>query len=64
MHISKFESLKQKKREKRVKRRRSHHDDKDPQRRACAVRFATRSDLRVCAKWLWPKYQNNLMKGD
>lgn len=54
--------LKTKKKNK-VKGRRSHHVDKDPQRRACAVRFATRSDLRVCAKWLWPKYQNNSIKG-
>lgn len=40
-------------------RRRSHHYDKDPQKRACDVRFATRSDLRVCAKWLLTKYQKN-----
>lgn len=43
----------------KFKSRRSHHSDKDPQKRACAVGFATRSDLRVCAKWLWPKYQRN-----
>lgn len=39
------------------KRRCSHHNDRDPQRRACAVRFATRSDLRVYARWFY--YQNN-----
>lgn len=43
-------------------RRRSHHYDKDPQKRACAVRFATRSDLRVCAKWLLTKYQKNSLQ--
>ena len=43
--------------------RSSHQDDRDLQKRTCAVIFATRSDLRVCVKWLNSKwYQNNESK--